>query len=354
MSELLANLRVAALPLKPLRARALGSRKTRDISEKRGDKELVDERPDDRIPANDRKASITSNWAQVAAGLRVRCETGYCDSGGEAFRSAKFAKRTGAPFAGDFRKSTVTKGRLLRIWADFKTLSCRQARTFGSLCCLGHVNCRLAERAEIFEDDISRYRRVQGGWSDKDADKRLLITNRLPGRIAQLQGFRGTACAVSEKEGLRRVLAAEDSQVYQGIVDAKGKLAIEIEAAVQRLHWKDFEILIDLVFRQVGWRRRSVLGKTMKYVDLELVEPMTEEAYQVQIKSRADVCDFEEYVANFSNEGFRNTFTAVYTPTPALAKTQSASDEVELMLPDRVAELVIDHGLVGWLLDRVR
>lgn len=213
--------------------------------------------------------------------------------------------------------------------------------------------CRLADR-RIHEDEISRYRRVHGSWSDKDANGHLLITNRLPGRIAQLQGFRGTACAVSEKEGLRRVLAAEDSQVYQGIVDAKGKLAIEIEAAVQRLHWKDFEILIDLVFRQVGWRRRSVLGKTMKYVDLELVEPMTEEAYQVQIKSRADVCDFEEYVAAFSNVGFRGLYFVVHSPTPALAQTESPSDDVELMLPDRVAQLVIDHGLVGWLLDRVR
>lgn len=213
--------------------------------------------------------------------------------------------------------------------------------------------CRLGGD-HIYEDDISRYRRVQRSWSDKDAEKRLLITNRLPGRIAQLQGFRGTACAVREKESLRRVLAAEDSQGYQRIAASKARLALEVEAAVQQLHWKDFEILIDLIFRQVGWRRRSVLGKTMKYVDLELVEPMTEDAYQVQIKSRADVKDFDEYVAAFSNEGFRRLYFVVHSPTPALVKAESPSDEVELMLPDRVAELVIDHGLVGWLLDRVR
>jgi hypothetical protein len=213
--------------------------------------------------------------------------------------------------------------------------------------------CRLGD-TRIHEDETSRYRIVSEGWSDRDTSGRLLITNRLPGRIAQLQGFRGTACSVKDKEGLRRVLAAEDSEVYKGIAEARRRLAVEIAAAVQRLHWKDFEILVDLIFRQAGWRRRSVLGKTMKYVDLELVEPMTDDAYQVQIKSRADVSDFDEYVAGFSNEGFRRLYFVVHSPTPALAKTRPQVDEIELVLPDRVADLVIDHGLVGWVLDRVR
>ena len=61
------------------------------------------------------------------------------------------------------------------------------------------------------------------------------------------------------------------------------------------MHWKDFETLVDLLFRQAGWRRLSVLGETMKYADLELEEPITMERYQVQIKSAADLGDFARY-----------------------------------------------------------
>ncbi len=123
--------------------------------------------------------------------------------------------------------------------------------------------------------------------------------------------------------------------------------------AIQELHWKDFETLVDLVFRQAGWRRRSVLGETMKFADLELEEPITGDAYQVQIKSRADVVDLREYTAAFSAHGFRRLYFVVHSPTPAL-RAMSNSDEVELVLPERLAGMIVDHGLLGWLGDRIR
>ena len=119
------------------------------------------------------------------------------------------------------------------------------------------------------------------------------------------------------------------------------------------MHWKDFETLVDLLFRQAGWRRLSVLGETMKYADLELEEPITMERYQVQIKSAADLGDFARYRDQFEGRGFRKLFFVVHSPDSKLARQESSSI-VELVLPARLAAMVVDAGLVSWILAKIR
>lgn len=60
-------------------------------------------------------------------------------------------------------------------------------------------------------------------------------------------------------------------------MQARTALIDEVQGALRELHWKDFETLVDLLFRQAGWRRLSMLGETMKYADLELEEPINHE-----------------------------------------------------------------------------
>lgn len=212
--------------------------------------------------------------------------------------------------------------------------------------------CRVAN-SPIEEDATSKFRRLSSGWSDCDSAGRVLLANQIPGRLSQMQGFRGTVCAVGELDALRRLLNAQTSHAFNNLRHRRSELASAIVTAIQELHWKDFETLVDLVFREAGWQRTSVLGETMKYADLELVEPVTRYKYQVQIKSRADVADLREYAAEFSSRGFRKLYFVVHSPTPAL-RTAVNTDNLELVLPERLAEMVLDHGLLGWLVDRIR
>lgn len=213
--------------------------------------------------------------------------------------------------------------------------------------------CRLAD-GPVEEDPVSKFRRVLQSWTNQDVTKRPLLANQIPGRIAQLQGFRGTVCSVREVEALSRLLRGETSDQYQQLEARRASLAEAVAGALRQLHWKDFETLVDLLFRQAGWRRRSVLGETMKYLDLELEEPITRDAYQVQVKSRADKADLDFYAAQFSGRGFRKLYFVVHSPTKALETAESPNEDVELILPARLGELVVDHGLVSWLLDRIR
>lgn len=211
---------------------------------------------------------------------------------------------------------------------------------------------RLAD-SPVEEDAESKFRRLQGPWRCEDAKGRRLRANQIPGRIAQVAGFRGTVCRVAEREALARLLSGQATPQFEALSSAHSALASAVELAIRELHWKDFEILTDLVFRQAGWRRRTVLGKAMKYADIELQAPITREAFQVQIKSQADVSEFEEYVAQFDDTGFRRLYFVVHSPSAELAGA-SVPENVDLVLPARLAELVVDLGLTDWLMEKVR
>jgi len=214
--------------------------------------------------------------------------------------------------------------------------------------------CRLGE-GQVLEDETSRYRLVSGKWHDRDIHGHILLANQIPGSIAKVQGFRATICRIAEVDDLRRLINDVPSDAFQAISRIKEELISEVEKGLTRLHWKDFEILVDLLFRGAGWKRVSLLGGTMKYVDLELVEPVTGDMYQVQVKGSATRKDFEECARNFAHGVFRKLYFVVHTPRDGLATHQAETNtDIELVLPGRLARMVVESGLTDWLLTKIR
>jgi len=202
----------------------------------------------------------------------------------------------------------------------------------------------------VEKDGISFFRRTAQPWTDYSASGRLLAINDLPGQLAQIQGFRWTVCRVNCLNQLRRTLSGTRSDLATLISSDRDALAHHLTEAIKELHWKDFEILVDLVFRDAGWVRISVLGQQAKAYDLELLEPITGDRYVVQVKSRAGRADMEKTEANFSPKDFRRVYFVVHSPANDLANDNKF---VELVPPDRLARLVMDAGLARWLEDKV-
>ena len=92
----------------------------------------------------------------------------------------------------------------------------------------------------------------------------------------------------------------------------------------------------------------------MKYSDLDLEEPITGDQYQVQVKSVADLGEFRKYADQFAAGDYRKLYFVVHTPTQALTAATVNSADVELLLPERLAEMAIDLGLVNWLLYKLK
>lgn len=214
--------------------------------------------------------------------------------------------------------------------------------------------CRLGE-GPVHEDEISKYRLLSGRWHDRDINGHILLANQIPGCIAKVQGFRAVICHIAEVDDLRRLINDEPSESFQAISRVKSELIAEVGKGLTRLHWKDFEILVDLLFRGAGWRRISLLGESMKYVDMELVEPMTGDMYQVQVKASATPRDLDECARSFAHGVFRKIYFVVHTPRDGLAACKAETNTgIELVLPGRLARMVVESGLTDWLLTKIR
>jgi len=121
---------------------------------------------------------------------------------------------------------------------------------------------------------------------------------------------------------------------------------------IQNLTWQDFELLVDLVFSNAGWQRISVLGKTEKNIDLDLRSPVSGERVLVQIKSASDIEEFEFYSKEFSRmKDFAAFFYVVHSPKKSLASAK-APDRIQLVFAEQLADLVINAGLVKWLIEK--
>ena len=119
-----------------------------------------------------------------------------------------------------------------------------------------------------------------------------------------------------------------------------------------RLQRKDFETLVDLIFRQAGWQRVGDKGKTQKTLDLELYAPVTGERAIVQIKSQSDLKEFEGYQDEFAKmSDYDKFFYVVHSAKPTLTNYENET-ETKLYLIEKAAELTIAAGLVEWVIKK--
>lgn len=213
--------------------------------------------------------------------------------------------------------------------------------------------CRLQQGGRILEDRISKYRLADGGWHDTSIHGKVLLVNAIPGEIAQLQAYRATSCRVDPIDTLRCLINDNHTPEYTAVVDAREDLVCRVEILIKHLHWKDFEVLVDLVFGGSGWRRRSAVGKTMKFADIEFEDQINKESYQVQVKSRSTLQEFREYESQFNQNEFRKLFYVVHSPDDALAAYEVPPDSRVVLVPPRqLSAMVVDAGLVGWVLEK--
>ena len=144
-------------------------------------------------------------------------------------------------------------------------------------------------------DDGTKERDTITGWHNTNINGKPLLISQLNGQLTSMQGFRGTICRVKLHDYLVRKINGEIIPKEQAALEAQQALTNSIVAIVQSLPWKEFELLIDLIFRQAGWQRLSEVGGGQKIFDLDLRSPITNEKYQVQIKSQASRKQFEDF-----------------------------------------------------------
>lgn len=199
---------------------------------------------------------------------------------------------------------------------------------------------------EPHEDGKGTWRKVAGGWCSTDINGEELRKDNLPGTLTKLAGFRGTSCKVDVADYIVHRINGLKIEVIERAVsvmkDAK-KSALDL---IKLLGSRDFETLVDLVFSTSGWRRQGDVGRTKKTLDFSVVLPTTNERAFVQVKSSTTNAELKEYIEQFYELESYDKMFYVYHSGNAHTEDQS----VIVIGPEQLAELVLDVGLVNWLI----
>lgn len=200
----------------------------------------------------------------------------------------------------------------------------------------------------------TRYRLTRDGWHDSDLAGAALNIDRLSSSLTQVGGYRRTICGVAEAAYcLRMVNAAVDPD--RAALNAARLVVMDgLAKAVTRLHWRDFELLVELILARSGWQRVSALGGTLKDVDLIVEQLFTGERMVVQVKSKAAQTVVEDYARRFASRGGAEKLMFVcHTPVGVLREPAMPQGlRMELMASAEIASRAAACGLTDWILDR--
>jgi hypothetical protein len=133
------------------------------------------------------------------------------------------------------------------------------------------------------QDGKGSYRTTVAGWKNTDILDGKLFTEKLSGNLLKVQSFQGTICEIKAFEYLKRKLNGQLLPEVEDAAQAENQMVQKIIPLMRLLTWQDFELLVDLVFANSGWRRLGQVGKVQKIVDIELMLPTTGERAFVQI-----------------------------------------------------------------------
>lgn len=93
----------------------------------------------------------------------------------------------------------------------------------------------------------------------------------------------GTICSVEnilgEFDYLKTIINGNETKEYLELANAREQLKNALIPAIKNLTPYDFEILIDLIFREIGWKRTNVAGVQKK--DLIPVMPMILKVFSI-------------------------------------------------------------------------
>jgi hypothetical protein len=191
------------------------------------------------------------------------------------------------------------------------------------------------------------YRTVDGGWKQEDIKGGLLAMDSLAGHLTQLAAYRGTSCSVDSAEYVIRRINGDCVQEVVEALRAMAAMKSAVIGMMRQLKDKDFELLVDLVFTASGWRRLGKVGGPQKLIDIALELPSTGEWAFAQVKSKTNSRELADYVADIPDH-FRRMFFVFHT-----GRAETDDDRVTVIGPEKLADMVVDAGLVNWLIRKV-
>jgi hypothetical protein len=204
--------------------------------------------------------------------------------------------------------------------------------------------------------DGAKVRSTIDGWHQYDVRSQPLATARLSGGLLAVQAYRGTICEVEPSYVLHEINCVDAPRVAAA-AKALAALIDSLQAIVERLHPRDLEVLVDLIFRNAGWQRVGVLAETETDIDLALESTVTGERIAVEVKAHATVEDYRDYAARYRTMvGFDRFYFVTHSLIDAEVRKDSVgaggSSGVTFWGSRSIAQRAAHSGLAQWLIDK--
>jgi hypothetical protein len=189
-------------------------------------------------------------------------------------------------------------------------------------------------------------------WSDHALDGRYLALGDLPGAVGVVAGYRATVCEPKGAQQILRIIRGEKDPKVAAADEARQSYARAVGRLVADLRPQDFEVLVDLILARTGWARMQKVGGPIEGIDIEVENDAAREIAFVQVKSSGDQALFDDYVARFQARRSRYSRMIFAVHTLARPIFPPIGEPIQIWSVDRIAELVVKHGLGEWVAKR--
>lgn len=222
----------------------------------------------------------------------------------------------------------------------------------------GHLYWAFAEpavlpNADDGTDGPRRFRRTVDGWHRHSLMGDPLAVRSLSSALTRVAGYRMTICTIEREDYLLRRIRGEEEPLVIEMRALRSQLESAAARMIAGLDWRDFEIMVELIFTRGGWQRQSALGTGEVDIDLLLDNPTTNETAWVQVKSSAIQATLDDYLERFRRDGSAQRFYFIcHSPKGNLSLPPSS--HLHLWAGVELARSALTAGLLDWLIERTR
>ena len=177
---------------------------------------------------------------------------------------------------------------------------------------------------------------------------------RLNGRLTRVASYQGTIADVGARPGLLEYLTRKiyglGSEAGEKSRAAIVNLETVLQTAIRSLSARDFEIFVDLITREAGWKRLDELGGTQRGIDMLLSEPLTGQTMIVSVKATIGRGDLDAHL-----ESLRDAYPAAAHRVLAIhrpPRSVSLPPEWSLWDVETLAAKAVQLGLADWVAER--
>lgn len=208
------------------------------------------------------------------------------------------------------------------------------------------------EQPKAHPDRDGSCKKMSVPWRNTDVNNKLLVMDFLSGNLTKTASYRSTICGLSA-DSARYAIDRINGKLPDDVEAAKmarDSLVLSMERLLRLLTWKDFEVLVELIFAQSGWKRISATGGVQKTIDFSLWQPLTNERAFVQVKSETDSKELETYIKKSKTENLGRMFYVYHTGKNSVSHHKDQN--VTIWNGKEVAAQVVRNGLVDWLIEK--